>query len=70
MCRSYSGTDEFVAIVAGKAKSAATMICMGSSKIMMAAPSELGPVDPQIIREEDGQRKIENHDKGKDQSVS
>ena len=36
----------------------------------MAAPSELGPVDPQIIGEEDGQRKIENHDKGKDQSVS
>lgn len=58
VCRSYSGTDEFVAIVAGKAKSAATMICMGSSKIMMAAPSELGPVDPQIIHEEDGQRKI------------
>ena len=58
ICRSYSGTSEFWTIVAGKAKSAATMICMGSSKIMMAAPSELGPVDPQIIRVEDGVNKV------------
>ena len=58
ICRSYSGTSEFWTIVAGKAKSAATMICMGSSKIMMAAPSELGPVDPQIIRVEDGEKKV------------
>ena len=58
VCRSYSGTSEFWTIVAGKAKSAATMICMGSSKIWMAAPSELGPVDPQIIRVEDGEKKV------------
>ena len=31
------------------------MVAMGASKILMAAPSELGPVDPQVIRVEDGQ---------------
>jgi len=56
-CRTCSGTGEYWAIVAGKAKSAATMVCMGASKIFMGPASELGPVDPQIIREEDGNRK-------------
>ena len=51
-CRAYSGTDDFWAIVPGKAKSAATIMCMGASKIMMGLPSELGPVDPQIFRRE------------------
>jgi len=51
-CRAYSGTKDYWAIVPGRAKSAATIICMGASKILMAAPSELGPVDPQIIRRE------------------
>jgi hypothetical protein len=51
-CRAYSGTGDYWAIVPGRAKSAATIICMGASKIMMAAPSELGPVDPQIIKKE------------------
>ncbi|MCY3826029.1 MAG: hypothetical protein OXG10_01425 [Candidatus Dadabacteria bacterium] len=46
--REYSGTGEYLSIVAGKAKSAATMICLGSSKILMDSTSELGPVDPQI----------------------
>ena len=49
VCRSYSGTGEFWTIVPGKAKSAATMICLGASKIYMGPASELGPVDPQII---------------------
>lgn len=48
MCRSYSGTDEFWAIVPGKAKSAATIVCFGASKITMGPTSELGPVDPQL----------------------
>ncbi|MGB9804928.1 SDH family Clp fold serine proteinase, partial [Desulfofundulus sp.] len=43
ICRSYSGTGEYWAIVPGKAKSAATMICFGASKIFMGAASELGP---------------------------
>lgn len=48
ICREYSGTKDFWAIVPGKAKSAATMICMGASKIYMGPVSELGPIDPQI----------------------
>ncbi len=48
VCRSYSGTDEYWAIVPGKAKSAATMICFGASKIIMGPTSELGPIDPQL----------------------
>ena len=46
--REYSDTGEYISIVAGKAKSAATMICLGSSKILMSSTSELGPVDPQV----------------------
>lgn len=57
ICRAYSGTGEYWALVPGRAKSAATIICMGASKIIMAPPSELGPVDPQIIREEDKETK-------------
>jgi hypothetical protein len=48
ICRSYSGTGDYWAIVPGMAKSAATMICFGASKIIMSAASELGPVDPQV----------------------
>ena len=44
----YSGTGEFWAIVPGKAKSAATIVCFGASKITMGPTSELGPVDPQL----------------------
>ena len=51
-CRAYSGTGDYWAIVPGKAKSAGTIICMGASKIFMAPSSELGPVDPQVIRRE------------------
>lgn len=49
LLRSYSNTGEYWAIVPGKAKSAATMICLGASKILMGPASELGPVDPQIV---------------------
>lgn len=49
LCRSYSKTGEYLAIVPAKAKSATTMICFGSSKIIMGPASELGPVDPQRI---------------------
>jgi len=48
VCRNCSGTGEYWAIVPGKAKSAATMICLGASKILMSGTSELGPIDPQI----------------------
>jgi len=53
ICRSYSGTGDYITIVPGKAKSAATMICLGSSKIIMGNTSELGSIDPQIVIQED-----------------
>jgi len=40
--RSYSKTGEYWAIVPAKAKSATTMLCFGSSKIIMGPSSELG----------------------------
>ncbi len=57
ICRSYSGSGEYWAIVPGKAKSAATLICFGASKICMGASSELGAVDPQYITVEDREPK-------------
>ena len=56
-CRAYSGTGDYWALVPAKAKSAATIVCMGASRIYMAPSSELGPVDPQILKVEDGRRK-------------
>lgn len=53
ICRNYSGTKEFWAIVPNKAKSAATMVCLGASKIYMGPSSELGPIDPQLAIEAD-----------------
>lgn len=53
ICRTYSGTGNYIAIVPGKAKSAATMICLGASKIIMGNTSELGSIDPQIVIEAD-----------------
>jgi ClpP class serine protease len=34
------------------AKSAATMICLGSNAIYMSKTSELGPIDPQVTIKE------------------
>jgi hypothetical protein len=47
VCRSYS-EDQFEVLVPHMAKSAATMICFGSSLIHMSPTAELGPVDPQV----------------------
>jgi len=47
MCRKRF-TEEFTIIVPNFAKSAATMMCLGSDKIMMGYLAELGPIDPQI----------------------
>lgn len=58
ICRTYSGTGKYKVIVPGKAKSAATMICLGASEIIMTETAELGAVDPQVVIEEDGDRKI------------
>ena len=47
VCRSYAKND-FEVLVPHMAKSAATMISFGASRIHMSATSELGPVDPQV----------------------
>ncbi len=47
MCRERF-TESFTVIVPNFAKSAATMMCLGSDKIMMGYLAELGPIDPQI----------------------
>jgi ClpP class serine protease len=48
ICKSYS-TGGFSVIVPKMAKSAATMICLGAKLIWMSRTSELGPIDPQIL---------------------
>jgi hypothetical protein len=57
ICRCHSGTGEYWTIVPGKAKSAATLVCFGASKIIMGSSSELGPVDPQWIVSDNGSRR-------------
>jgi len=47
VCRAYSN-GQFEVIVPHSAKSAATMICFGASRIQMSCTAELGPVDPQV----------------------
>lgn len=55
ICRSFSNKGSFSVIVPKMAKSAATMVCLGASKIAMSKTSELGPIDPQIgVEDEDG----------------
>lgn len=48
VCREHSGKIGYQVIIPGKAKSAATMICLGANKIIMGNTSEVGPIDPQI----------------------
>jgi len=45
----YSNNDFWV-LIPGTAKSAATLICFGSSKMILSPISELGPIDLQIDR--------------------
>lgn len=44
----YSYCDDFRVIVPMQAKSAATMVAMGASSILMSDSSEIGSIDPQI----------------------
>jgi membrane-bound ClpP family serine protease len=46
ICKEYS--NEFNVIVPLAAKSAATVICLGASEIVMTVFAELGPIDPII----------------------
>jgi len=49
MCRERF-TEEFNVIVPDYAKSAATMLALGSDKILMGYLAELGPIDPQLVK--------------------
>jgi len=51
--RNYSDKREYEVVVPDKAKSAATLICLGASKIIMSPTSELGAVDPQRVEQEE-----------------
>lgn len=46
--RSYSNNN-FEVVIPHMAKSAATMICFGTKRLIMSDTSELGPIDPQVI---------------------
>ncbi|MBI4352329.1 MAG: hypothetical protein HY593_00235 [Candidatus Omnitrophica bacterium] len=47
VCRKYSKSG-FEVLVPHMAKSAATLVCLGSKKVWLGETSELGPVDPQL----------------------
>lgn len=49
VCRQHSAQGSYRAVVPGKAKSAATVVCLGATEISMGPTSELGPIDPQYI---------------------
>jgi hypothetical protein len=51
ICRVYSG-NKFDVFVARRAKSAGTIIAMGSNRILMGETSALGRIDPQILIKE------------------
>ena len=48
VCRKYSN-GSFDVLVPFMAKSAATIICFGATKIWLGETSELGPIDPQYV---------------------
>src|SRR4030042_5587185 len=58
ICRVYS-ENKFDVFVARRAKSAGTIIAMGSNKILMGETSALGRIDPQIlIKEKNGTQSL------------
>ena len=59
ICRNYAKND-FSVIVPKMAKSAGTMVCLGAREIGMSLTSELGPIDPQILRYDENGRAVES----------
>lgn len=64
VCRNYctqrDDESKFLVIVPKKAKSAATIVALGSDKIYLRDTAELGPVDPQfIVADKDGNIQVE-----------
>lgn len=49
ICRKRVGAGTFRVIVPDSAKSAGTLIAIAADEIVMGEPSELGPIDPQIM---------------------
>ena len=57
MIRDRVGTASFRIVVPDYAKSAGTLMVLGADRVVMSDSSELGPIDPQVVRAEgDGQR--------------
>lgn len=56
----YTYCDDFRVIIPKQAKSAATMVAMGSSEMLMSDTSEIGPIDPQIIYANLGQIAVQS----------
>jgi len=52
MISGAAGTAPFRIIVPDFAKSAGTLMALGSNSILMSDNSELGPIDPQVVSEE------------------
>lgn len=50
MVRKRAGTSRLRVIVPDYAKSAGTLMALGADRIVMSDTSELGPIDPQVIR--------------------
>jgi len=64
VCRNYclqrNDDSKFYVIVPKKAKSAATIVALGSDKVYLRDTAELGPVDPQfIVADKDGNIQVE-----------
>lgn len=56
MCRDFT-EEKFSIIIPHYAKSAATLLCLGSDELVMGSASEIGPIDPQIeIMDEYGRK--------------
>jgi hypothetical protein len=50
MIRKKASTSQVRVVVPDYAKSAGTLIALGADRILMSDASELGPIDPQVIR--------------------
>ena len=57
LCRDFSN-DNFGVIIPHYAKSAATLLCLGSDELVMGFASEIGPTDPRIEIKDEYGRKI------------
>ena len=65
----YTEKNSFDVYVTNWAKSAATFICLGATKIYISDTGELGPIDPQIYQETHGKLElfpVTKHDYAKD----